>query len=92
MPYLALPSVLDGMSKRGMLLPTMRYADGCFSSDSSTFGSSAGTVANCAISPYVMRRPLAACTTVLGSVETSASGTPHLSAAACISTRRAWAP
>jgi hypothetical protein len=37
-------------------------------------------------------RPDTVCTTVLGSVVSSAAGTPHFSAAASMSTRRACAP
>ena len=39
-----------------------------------------------------MRRFEALWTTTLGSVESSADGTPHFAATASMRTRRAWAP
>ena len=69
-----------------------RKSRGDFSWDSSTSGSSAGASAKAAISPYEIRRPLAACTTVLGSVVSSATGTFHSRATLSSNTRRIWAP
>ena len=92
-PYFAEPSTLEGTSTRGMSLrPISRNWAGFFRSASVICGGSAGTVANLTTSPYEMRRPDFACTTTLGSVLNSSTGTLHCRATLSSSTRRACAP
>ena len=92
MLYCAVPLTLPGRSTRITSLPMRRNAPGFFSSSGLTSGAFAGIWANAAISPYVRRRPDFAWTTTLGTVDSSATGTPQCCAALSSSTRRTWAP
>ena len=69
-----------------------RKSSGDLSSASPTSGSSDGTRAKAATSPYEMRRPLEACTTTPGSVVSSPAGMLHSRATLSSSTRRIRAP
>ena len=93
MEYRALPFTLNGTSTRPMSLRPISLKSLRFlRSPSAIFGSSAGTLANFATSPYEMLRFDFLWMTLLLSVVSSATGTFHSAATASSSTLRACAP